>query len=192
MELTFKKYTPENYSDYLRISKDHHINLNKVNSSDQYRESISRLGFLVGEPNSKDSDTLNQSIFHLCALINNKVVGLIRLDRVDRDLEQKGITWIDSKEKQIFEDGGQPDLGVIMVDRNYQSQGIAQKLLEKAVSFLQENHYKHLFSFVVSRPKNIPSLAFHKKNGFKHIATYNSLEEFGIKDFESCLLVKNL
>jgi GNAT superfamily N-acetyltransferase len=189
--LTFRPYSPTNYQDYLRLYQPYWVDEKRVNTDSSYRGELSQSGFLVGDPNATDSELMSDSPFHLCAYAGDTVVGIIRADRLTTSRNNDdGITWqVEGASKQAFLVGQGLELGVIMVDQTMKGQGIAKGLLTRLTSWMRDNGYQYLFSWVVSSPANNPSLSFHHKTGFEHIATFSAKQAFGIANYESRLLV---
>lgn len=60
----------------------------------------------------------------------------------------------------------------IVIDENYRKQGFAKKLYENLFDYASENNYDLACAEIDIEPEyNHPSIAFHKKMGFKEVGT---------------------
>lgn len=183
------------YKDYLRIFSQYSVDLNRAGDKD-YRVILGNRGYLVGDPPTIEF-LLSSPFFH-CALVDNKIVGFIRGDKLEKNrdkntnLFQNSTTnWLNNNTpKDKFERQEGLMLGVIMVDNKYLRSGIGSGLFNKLSNYLIKERVQNLFSWVVNIPQNKPSLCFHRNKGFSHLATFNAKVAFGIPDYQSYLLYK--
>lgn len=195
MDIKFRNFVKTDYEDYLRLFSQYSIDLKKVSDED-YREIIKNRGFMMGKP--PELESLLKALFSQCAMIDNKVIGFIRGNRIEKDrdrdtsLFQDGkLVWLDNNHlRSDFEHQIGLEVGGIMVDNNYLRKGIGSQLFNNLSDYLERTKISNLFSWVVNKPQNKASLNFHKKKGFVHIASFNAKVAFGIPDYQSYLLYK--
>jgi ribosomal protein S18 acetylase RimI-like enzyme len=190
--ITIAPFTEANYEDYLRIYENYYIQTDRLDEADYFYR-IGQNGFLVGEPASFDS--FLASPFAQCAYIRGKAVGIIRIDKIITSFYGIGytLTWNCTEDiKALFNNKHGVEIGVIMIDPEYRKQDIATTLFYAFFEYAKKNNVKNIFSWVVSKPENVPSFHLHQKLGFTGVAIYKAQEEYGIKNYESKLLYKLL
>lgn len=193
MKITFRRFLKSDYQDYHRIFSHFSVDLKKI-SSQEYRSTLRNRGFLVGNP--PEIDRLQRAPFFQCALINNRIVGFIRGDRLEKNRHENtdlfhnsSLIWLESgQDRYYFEHQDGLEMGVIMVDRDFLHQGIGGQLLNTLLEFAKERKILYLYSWVATSPANRPSLCFHQNKGFVQIATFTAEEAFGIPQYQSHLL----
>lgn len=180
-------FTPERFNDYLRLYEPYFIRLDWLNKNG-YIPLLSQTGFMVGEPHESWEEQPPLEL-GLCAVVNNKVVGIIRIDKADSDWQDghSSLGWNNCPQLEaVYNQEAYVEFGVILIDDSFAHQGVGSALFKRAKQILAERGHKHLFSFVVSNPIwNEPSMRFHKKQGFQHVATFHAPLAFGMPDYQS-------
>ncbi len=187
LKTTIRTPTKTDYRDFLAIYRQYYFNpiLAKQKA---YIRTMENKGFLVGKPLTfKDSQAAK---FFKCILLDQKVVGFIRLDQLPHKMCSSTFTlkWQGSlKVWSAFCEQKGIEIGIIVVKEGYKRKGIARTLLDEAEKFAKKAKYENLFSWVVIHPRNKPSLRFHQKNGFTEVALYKTKKAWGIQDYASVL-----
>jgi N-acetylglutamate synthase-like GNAT family acetyltransferase len=182
--------------ELIELINSHVLLPNRINDH-SYISSLKQTGFLVGQV------TLNELLkdLHKVFLIvkeQRHIIGYIRIDEeidgVFMDLDTKNlIEWVhkDFKKKYYFKNHF--EVGGILVLTDYGRRNIGHDLLHKALVELKYKNLQAIFSFVPIHPvANEPSLKFHLKNGFKIIAKLKPVKLWGMDNYQSVLLMKEL
>lgn len=160
-----------------------------------YVARMSDEGFLVGRLKREEITRMVDQLF-LVVTSKQKVIGYLRIDeQIDsdfKDLDMQGmVDWVHTDFKKLYYQLPHFEIGGVLVSKEFGRKNIGASLLYKAMEMLKYKNLKYLFSFVpVSPVRNEPSLRFHLKNGFKIIAKLQPLELWGMKHYQSVLLMK--
>lgn len=152
-------------------------------------------GFLIGKLRPEDIKKMLDRVF-LVVTSKQKIIGYLRIDEdIDadfKDLDMQGmVDWVHTDFKKYYYQLPHFEIGGVLVSKEFGRKNIGASLLYKAMEILKYRNLKYLFSFVpVSPVRNEPSLRFHLKNGFKVIAKLQPLELWGMKHYQSVLLMK--
>lgn len=172
------------------------IDISKCDSS-EYRNKLENEGYLMGGVDDKFLEKFIGKIY-LAFSDDNQIIGYIRIEEGhDEDFVRRnvtdGIIWIDEKFKTEYLREPHFELGGLLVSRDFANQGIGQQLYKTVEAEAIRLQRRNIFSFVATNPiPNKPSLHFHKKNGFKVVAELKKTELYGLKDYQSVLLVKSI
>jgi GNAT superfamily N-acetyltransferase len=188
----FRKPNHKDYKQFLEIYKNFYLNPH-LSDKKEYLKKMKNKGLLVGKPLSFQK--ANKAAFLECALIEDKPVAFIRIDKLSNEMcaSRFSLQWFNNSQLwRAFcrEDGF--ELGVVLTKEEYQKKGFAGILLNRGEGFIKKTGGTNLFSWVVSKPLNKPSMAFHKKYGFTKVALYRSQKSFGIENYESVLFWKKV
>ena len=108
------------------------------------------------------------SEFILAFKDNNRVIGFILLMREGNKYHSENYKYMSSRfDKFLYIDR-------IAIQKNYRRRGLGEKIYSEVISKSKKLNLDVLCE-VNTRPRNDPSIAFHKKMGF---------EEIGTNDFE--------
>ncbi len=187
MNFRFYHFKKKNYDDYLRLYSPYFIDLEQI-GKEKYRNEISKTGFMVGKP--YELKEMSVAKIHLCSVKDGEVVGIIRGDNIVLEAleENEKLTWhCTSKIKNFYIKNKGIEIGVILVAADHTEEGVGTALLVQFLKHCKNKGVTNVFAWVVSSPKNIPSLTFHRKHGFKHVATFRSARAWGIPNYKSFL-----
>ena len=160
-----------------------------------YISKLASEGFLVGKLHEDEIKKMLDRIF-LVVTSKQRIIGYLRIDEeidVDfKELDMQGmVDWVHTDFKKYYYQLPHYEIGGVLVTKEFSRKNIGAFLLYKAMGMLKYKNLKYLFSFVpVSPVRNEPSLKFHLKNGFKVIAKLQPLELWGMKHYQSVLLMK--
>ena len=170
------------------------LDINKIADPD-YRKKIQQSGFTVSTEATDVSERVETSqIFNVCE-IDNKVVGHIDINtEIYFPENAETINWKNKDLKNIyFRSDDSTSLHHIAVLPEYKGRGIATKLLNESIRQLRKRNIKHLFAIITTSPvKNLASIAFHTKMGFKEVCVSEPINLFGLEDYGSSLFYKKL
>ncbi len=177
--------------DYSRILKIREPILSEAKLPKKTLLDMQQSGFLIGQYARKDFNRDLSELF-LIAEEKKKIVGYIVISKIKQYIDNENKKWVDTKFHPIYYSDRSVELHVIFVSAKARQSGVGQKLLDRAIKKLN-GKYHYLFSIVTVGPiVNHPSLRFHLKNDFKVAALGKAQELFGIKDYQSILLIKKL
>jgi len=160
----------------------------------KYLYRVQTTGFFVDTENRQSLlNRLTHSDLFNVYEIKNKIVGFINITHEIYFPENAdNIIWFNLREKNYYFHSPETTvLHLIVSDRLRQNRGIASKLLEFSLKEIT-SQYQHLFSIITLNPTNIPSLIFHLKHGFRRSCVTQPKKLFGIKNYQSLLLYKEL
>ena len=127
-------------------------------------------------------NSLDNSDYNLCAVVNNKVVGFVicfQDTQVTKsymnDIEHKNFSEISKRVGDFLY------IDRIAVDKNYRKKSIGSKLYKEVVKFAEMNKICHLTAEINLLPtKNTPSFLFHEKFNFTELDTVKYSEEYEV------------
>jgi GNAT superfamily N-acetyltransferase len=181
-------------AELLQLINSNVIDPVRINDKD-YISKLSSEGFLVGKVHEDEIKRMLDRIF-LVVTSKQRIIGYLRIDEeidVDfKELDMQGmVDWVHTDFKKYYYQLPHYEIGGVLVTKEFSRKNIGASLLYKAMEMLKYKNLKYLFSFVpVSPVRNEPSLKFHLKNGFKVIAKLQPLELWGMKHYQSVLLMK--
>ncbi|MDQ3099300.1 MAG: GNAT family N-acetyltransferase [bacterium] len=161
----------------------------------EYQYTIQKTGFLLGSDEIYDAKALlNKAEEFLVLEEGNKIKGFISCDHEDKYLDDEYKTWFSEDAKSIYySDPKATSIYAVAVDLECAQSGVASSLLGALEQRLMQKGFRYLFSIVTMSPvTNCPSLLFHSRNNFKRVAMGRPRELFGLKNFASVLLMKEL
>lgn len=149
-------------------------------------------GFLLGEYTSDQFRKDVTSNLFAVAELSGKIIGYIRIDNEHEYKDNETKVWFSSDcKKEYFEDH-HAEIGALAVDTTYKRTGIASALLGYVEEDLRMQNIERLFSIVALSPlTNLPSVAFHEKQGFERMAVSLPQTLFGFNHYQSVLYRKN-
>jgi GNAT superfamily N-acetyltransferase len=171
----------------IEIQKDSLLDFSKIDES-SYVDEINKKGFFIA-PYSFDEFKKDKNKILLGIKEKDKVLAYIWISVVVDD--HKYNKWInDEIKKEIFNRKIYKIKG-IGVEKNKLDQGLGSKLLESLDNYLLDKSIKYLVSSIAFNPiKNLASLKFHKKLGFKKIAISPKVKYYGFDNYQCVLMAK--
>jgi len=152
---------------------------------------LSRSGFLIGDYNADEFRKDLAEIF-LVAVGNRDIAGYIVLSKRKEYINNKYKVWSFDSAKSLYYSEQGIELKTIIVRDKFRRTGLAKKLLTRALR-ISDQKFQAMFSVISLAPvPNYASLNFHLKNGFKVVSISQPRELFGITNYQSMLLMKNL
>lgn len=98
-----------------------------------------------------------------------------RQSSMKEDIQNPREYWIVAEEKEIvgfgqvvINNSTQAELEKLYVDKKFRGKGIASKIEKELENWLKKKKIKRIYSRILM--KNVPSIKFHNKKGFKQTA----------------------
>ena len=158
----------------IKISSENLVECHRIN-----QENTPEVGSrtLEGLQNS-----LENSDFNLCALVDNEIVGFVicfrdteKTNSYMGNIEHKNFNEISQRVSDFLY------IDRIAVDKNYRKRSIGSKLYDEVVNFAEMNSILHLTAEINLLPsKNIPSFNFHEKFAFTELDTVKYSEDYEV------------
>jgi predicted GNAT superfamily acetyltransferase len=160
-----------------------------------YCNMVQQRGFTVSTGSSDDlGERLNSSTL-LNVAKNNRgmIIGYIDISKEEYFPESADdMIWLSKTAKQKYYHSDKA-ITLHHIASSSQNKGTATKLYYDAENRLKNSGYKYIFSIVTTSPlTNLPSIAWHTKNGFKRVCTHPPINLFGLKNYQSVLFCKKI
>ena len=158
----------------IKISSENLVECHRIN-----QENTPEVGSrtLEGLQNS-----LENSDFNLCALVDNEIVGFVicfrdteKTNSYMGNIEHKNFNEISQRVSDFLY------IDRIAVDKNYRKRSIGSKLYDEVINFAEMNNISHLTAEINLLPsKNMPSFNFHEKFAFTELDTVKYSEDYEV------------
>ncbi len=139
--------------------------------------------------NVENSIAANTNRYFVAQTSDSVINGFIEIADHFADNLLEHIQWEDEIMRDIVLSDRTIYIEQVAVDKNFQSQGVASYLYHSIFEMFPDTVFT---AFVINRPiKNTSSISFHKKQGFKKAAYFESKQFLGMTNYESILFVKS-
>lgn len=192
MKISFRDFKDSDDVSYQKLNKLYKFDCKKQDNK-EYLLKVENTGFLMGGPVTKSY--LKEVIFSQCAFINGELAGIVRVEKMTNKMASKKskLSWLGSEKlRNKFSEEKGWLIGLVLVAPEFKRKGIGKLLIKRIESYAKKNNCEDLFSWVATKPNNMPSFRLHQKMGFKVIAIYDAEESFDILNYQSKLFYKHI
>lgn len=181
-DLVFRKATCQDAICIVEINNQYHIESNKSNMSQ---------GFIIVKDEIKqvaDYIISNPQSYYIAQTSDKKAVGFVKISDSETNNVMRNLEWLTPRLKTVFESEDTLYIEKAVVRKEFQFKGIGTFLYQSLFNNYPE---KVFYAFVVKKPfNNRSSLSFHKKLNFTESAFFRSSHFFGLKNFESIMMMR--